>query len=577
MKIKMPFSKATPTQKPNRELNAQQSAFVSTAVFSGLSDVFSADLVWSAPRAFGPSCNQIKGFLQDTAFSVGRNQQVFSSVIIEVDAKTYADDHLIHRGARAAALSADLAALHRKDFKDLMLEGTQPRYAITSAKELSSGQLRIRAGHAVHVPAQDDKPAFTLETSADGAIWAAPVKIYDDERLVVFSAASNMGTPVPSWPFGDVCLIVVNEAYSTELEFACEPLGRLAVQFEPKLNCYSVIMAGLDEALPTVQTVKLYMRTTRMKEFHIPAIAVTSPTPLTIAAIPVVPTATKRSEQLIEPTWNSAKADQNPADHRSVSKAIADPASGGGENTMFSSESVVTVLPVTSVGDNNETMYSTPISPKGQLKLAAIAIQRPSLLSPHGVRKIQFGISTSGTICLASSGLTEFAINVDADDRVWIRTGNGERQLNLGETVPHSTGGVLSYVPAPNEVSQTYAGILTLPVNLVQSLPTDVAIDVGREMAALPSLRALAKTGYLPDKMNLPGDQIGLSRRHLSLTSTGQSLKVEALGGNVAWRLTSCLTASERIESHSPASLKMEESLLVGHYLWTYTNASDVC
>ena len=577
MTIKMPFSKATPTQKPNREVGTQSSAFVNTAVFTGLSDVFSADLVWSAPRAFSPSWNQIKGFLKDTAYSVGRNLQVFSSVIVEVDAKTYAEDHLIHRSARAGALAADLAALHRKDFKDLLPEGTQPRYAITSAKDLRSGQLRIRVGHAVHVPAPEDKPAFTLETSTDGAIWAAPVKIYDDERLAVLSAAGNLGTPVASWPFGDARLIVVNETCSTELGFECEPSGKLAVQFEPKLRCYSVVMAGLDEAQPATQTAKLYIRTTRMKEFHIPVITVPTPALPTKAAIPAATTAKKLSEQVIEPTWNPAEADKHLADHRSLIKAIADPAFVGGEGTMFPSAAVETVLPFSSAGDDNKTMYSIPTVPIGQLKLVAIAIQRPSLLSPHGVRRIQFGISTSGTICLVSSGRAEFVINVDADDRVWIRTATGERQLNLGETLPHSTGGVLSYVPVPKEVSQTYAGILTLPSELVQSLPTDLKIDVGRDMAGLSSLRALANKGHFPDKMTVPGDQVGLSRRHLTLTSTGQSLKVEVVGTNVAWRLTSDMSAAENIDNSSALGvIAPGEFLLVGHYLWGYTTVSGV-
>ena len=94
------------------------------------------------------------------------------------------DDRHLTRGARVRDLAQSLQALHQKDFGDL-LGAEDVRYHVLGSEKLEPGQVEVKFGHAVYLPAPNEQVLHTVSISRDSAIWQPVCPIYPNGRLTV--------------------------------------------------------------------------------------------------------------------------------------------------------------------------------------------------------------------------------------------------------------------------------------------------------------------------------------------------------------------------------------------------------
>jgi hypothetical protein len=121
----------------------------------------------------------------------------FSHITLALPQEEVDDDYHLSRGAHRD-LAQSLTSLHQKDFADL-LGGEQVRYDVIGTDTLGGGEVEVRFGHAVYLPAPDEKVLYNVSLSRDSAVWHPVCPIYPAQRLVLLGAAgSDASIPAPT-------------------------------------------------------------------------------------------------------------------------------------------------------------------------------------------------------------------------------------------------------------------------------------------------------------------------------------------------------------------------------------------
>src|SRR5262249_34889196 len=133
------------------------------------------------------------------------------------------DRHLT-RGARVRDLAESLAALHQKDFGDL-LGNDEVRYHVVGADALVTGEVHVKFGHAVYLPAPGEPVLYKASVSRDSAIWNQVCSIHQNQRLTMLGQDERNATHgVPDWPFGtDAAILVINDGPNAPAEIQLRP------------------------------------------------------------------------------------------------------------------------------------------------------------------------------------------------------------------------------------------------------------------------------------------------------------------------------------------------------------------
>jgi cell division protein FtsW len=155
----------------------------------------------------------------------------FSHVTLVLPQDEVDDDRHLTRGARVRDLAQSLAALHQKDFGDL-LGGDEVRYDVVGADTLEPGEVEVKFGHAVYLPAPGEKILYSVSVSRDSAVWKPVCPIYPNQRLALIGSDGDSAShAVPGWPFGgDGAILLINDGPDAPLEVQVRPKGRLRLQ-----------------------------------------------------------------------------------------------------------------------------------------------------------------------------------------------------------------------------------------------------------------------------------------------------------------------------------------------------------
>ena len=179
--------------------------YVQHEVLGKVEDVFNADALWQAP---GLSLFSRRALLRDLLERSPRElrgraaTRCFSHVTLVLPQDDVDDDRHLTRGARVRDLAQSLAALHQKDFGDL-LGGDEVRYFISGDERIAPGEVQVKFGHAVYLPAPGEQVQYTVTASRDSAIWQPVCAIYPNQRLTLVGMdPANATFAVPGWPFG---------------------------------------------------------------------------------------------------------------------------------------------------------------------------------------------------------------------------------------------------------------------------------------------------------------------------------------------------------------------------------------
>lgn len=210
--------------------------YVQHEVLGRIPDVFNAEAIWQAP---GLALFARRPLLRDLLERCPREQRgraatrCFAHVTLRLPQEDVDDDYHLTRGNRARELTDTLAALHRKDFGDL-LGSDDVRYHIAGADDLAAGEIEVRFGHAVYLPAPDEKILFDVTTCSDGATWHSVCPVYPQQRLALIGDA-------PGWPFGsDGVLLLINDGPDAEPVLQVRPKGAFDCRHDAQAGHYTV-------------------------------------------------------------------------------------------------------------------------------------------------------------------------------------------------------------------------------------------------------------------------------------------------------------------------------------------------
>ena len=500
--------------------------YVQHEVLGKISDVFNADALWQAP---GMSLFARQPLLRDLLERSPREQRgrdatrCFSHVTLMLPQEDVDDDRHLTRGARVRDLADSLAALHLKDFGDL-LKGDEVRYDVVGAEALEPGQVQVKFGHAVYLPAPGEKPLYMITASRDSAIWKPVCPVYPHQRLALLGPDANGAShAVADWPFGpDAAILMINDGPDGPLEVQVRPKDGYECQFDP-LNGYYTIKARNSAQ-------RLLLKVTR-----------------TSAALPRVPTA---------PAAATPVAASKPA---SVWKAR----SGALEQVEPTAVPLAQSQPAAKV--EADATYA-PIAQQ-RVSLAALALPRLSRYRDTGAASLEVHLDRQLAPTRTDAVIT-FA--VDADDVLHAITPAGRQRITAPASFTPVDARAVTLAPVPAALADRYSALLHLPGGAAVPVAGGARLVFGRAAPMLASLRVLDDAGGLRSAGGVidSADRLGLSRKAFGFEAVDGGYQITKLAPTQAlFHLDPQFGFVASIADESAYLLPPGHHLVAGHYV----------
>lgn len=500
-----------------------------------VSDVFDAQALWQAP---GLALFSRRPLLRDLLERSPRElrgraaTRCFSHVTLMLPQEEVDDDRHLTRGARARDLAESLAALHRKDFGDL-LGADDVRYSVTGADSLQPGEVEVKFGHAVYLPAPGEQLAWSVSASRDSAIWKPVCAIYPNQRLTLLGNDSVSATwAVPGWPFGPECaILLVNDGPDAQVEVQVRPKDALECTFDAASGCYVIRQRRAEGA---ALAPRLLLR---------------------ISRVAGIQQSTPRAQQASAPArpaavWKARPAVPMAADMTAVPGARAAPSAAA-------PEADATYAPAA----------------RQRVTLAALALPRLSRYRDTGAVSLELGLDDG----LAPAGdgkcpLISFAVT-DGDE-VHAVTGDGRQRVAVPSTFTPLEGASVRLLAPAAEMADRYLALLALPAAPAQPVAPGARLVFGRSTPVLASLRVLDSPRFLrtaAGAATASADRLGLSRQAFSFEAVGDGYHIARLSPTQAlYHLDEALRFVATIDTATPERpylLPPGHHLVAGHYV----------
>lgn len=504
--------------------------YVQHEVLARINDVFNAEALWQAP---GLSLFSRRPLLRDLLERSPREQRgraatrCFSHVTLMLPQDEVDDDRHLTRGARVRDLAQSLAALHQKDFGDL-LGGDEVRYHVVGTDAVEAGEVKVKFGHAVYLPAPGEQVLYQVCASRDSAVWQPVCAIYPEQRLTLVGQDAEHATyAVPGWTFGEGGILLINDGLDAPLEIQVRPKDALDCRFDAANNYYVIRARG--GAGP-----RLLLRIERTAGAH-PAAPDKAP-----ATPPARPPA----------VW---KARSSP-DTEMTAMPLAVPA-----------QAAAPVVP------ENDATYA-PVA-RHRITLAALALPRLSRYRDTGAQALEVGLGANLT--LSSPGkdnLIRFA--VDDADEVHAITADGRQRVAVPSRFAPLDGAAVQLHAAPGGMAERYAALLGLEHGPSQPAAAGTRLVFGRGMPALAQLRVLDAPHFLRQldgSLAASADRLGLSRNAFSWEAGSEGLRIVRLSDTQAlFHLDAELRMVSQIDvatQEQPYVIPSGHHLVAGHYV----------
>jgi hypothetical protein len=452
--------------------------YVQHETLSRVGDVFNAEALWQAP---GLALLNRRPFLRDLLERSPREQRgraatrCFSHVTLVLPQDEVDDDRHLTRGARVRDLAQTLQALHQKDFGDL-LGADDVRYHVLGSDELEPGQVEVKFGHAVYLPAPGEEVLYTVSVSRDSAIWQPVCPVYPNQRLTVLGADAASATHgVPGWPFaGNANILLINDGPDAPLELQVRPKDAFDCSFDAASGYYTIRARALETAGTPA---RLLLKVTPAQAKAI----VATPRPVSAPPAPRAPAVWKTRART-----DDAELTAVPVLHRAAA-------------------------PVAQSMPAQDATYAPGL--RQRVSLAALALPRLSRYRETGAAAIEFGFTRDlapGPV--QPDCLLGFAL--DANDAVYAITPDGRQRIAVpNRFAPRDGVDVRVLAPCP-QMAERYSAIVCLPQAHSLPVPGGARHVFGRAAPMLAGLRVL-DGGCLrgADGLDAGGaDRLGLSR-----------------------------------------------------------------
>jgi hypothetical protein len=467
--------------------------YVQHETLNRVSDVFNAEALWQAP---GLALLNRRPFLRDLLERAPREQRgraatrCFSHVTLVLPQDEVDDDRHLTRGARVRDLAQTLQALHQKDFGDLLGQD-EVRYHVLGSDCLEPGQVEVKFGHAVYLPAPGEEVLYTASVSRDSAIWQPVCPVYPNQRLTVLGADSARAThAVPGWPFAtDGNILLINDGPDAPLEVQVRPKDAFDCVFDAAAGYYTIRARGAGTAGTPA---RLLLKLTPAQ----PGASGAAPRPVSAAPAPRAPAVWKTRA----PAFDDAELTAVPLLHRAAAPAA--PATVGQDATY------------------------APVM-RQRVSLAALALPRLSRYRDTGAAAIEFGIGRDLAVGPAApDGLLGFAL--DASDAVYAITADGRQRIAVPNRFAPVDGVEVRVLAPGAQMAERYSAIVCLPQAPGMPVPGGARHVFGRAAPMLAGLRVL-DAGCLRGAGGVEAggaDRLGLSRNAFGFEAGPEGYRV---------------------------------------------------
>ena len=503
-----------------------------------VSDVFNAEALWQAP---GLALFARRPLLRDLLERAPREQRgraptrCFSHVTLMLPQDEVDDDRHLTRGARVRDLAQTLQSLHQKDFGDL-LGADEVRYHVVGSEALEPGQVEVKFGHAVYLPAPGEQVQYTVSVSRDSAIWQPVCPVYPNQRLTVLGHDAGSSThAVPGWPFAlDGAILLINDGPDAPMEIQVRPKDAFECVFDAAGGYYTVRARRGDAPGGTA---RLLLKITPSQ----PAAAQIQPRPASAmpAAAPVPPR-TPAVWKTRARTLDDAELTATPALQRARSDA-------GTEATF------------------------APVA-RQRVALAALALPRLSRYRETGARLLEFGLDSKLAVCAPGEDcLIGFAVD-EADEVHAIGAGGRQRIAVPNRFAPLDGVELRLLAPAP-EMADRYSALVCLPQAPSLPVPGGARIPFGRGTPALGALRVFDNACLRGAEGADAGsaDRLGLSREAFSFEAGPDGWRVARLSPTQAlYHLDERLAFVATLDGATPDApclVPVGHHIVAGHYV----------
>lgn len=554
--------------------------YVQHEILRRIPDVFNAEALWQAP---GLSLFSRRPLLRDLLERCPREHRgraatrCFSHITLALPQEEVDDDYHLSRGARARDLVQSLTSLHQKDFADL-LAGEAVRYDVVGTDTLGAGEVEVRFGHAVYLPAADEKILYNVSLSRDSAVWHPVCPIYPAQRLVLLGAAgSDASHTCAHWPFGpDATLLILNDGPDAQPVVQMRPKEGYQCSYDPRSGYYII------RTLPEVAGgTRLLLKISRSSSA--PArrrLATTAPAqPEVASTVPVTTTISHSANTATQANVASAvqktrpavwQERQNRAPDRNPAAAVKSMAA---VNSVSSSAADVTAIPCAQKYSSSDSESDATYAPASsqRVSLVALALPRLSRYRETGVQALALPFNRQ--MALAPNAEAIISFMVTSNDELYAASAEGRQRISAPATFTPIDGCSIALMPAAPAMAERYCALLGLARPLACPAPAGARFNFGRHSPVLAGLRILGEARYL---QRTGGDsaagveRIGLSRNAFSFEATARGFLIGRLNATQAlYHLDDKLAFVAVIEnaSEAPYLLPRGHHLVAGPYV----------
>ena len=471
--------------------------YVQHEVIGKVHDVFNAEALWQAP---GLALFARRPLLRDLLERSPREHRgraatrCFSHVTLMLPQDDVDDDRHLTRGARVRDLAQSLAALHQKDFGDL-LGGDEVRYDVVGAEALRPGEVEVKFGHAVYLPAPGEKILYNVSASPDSVVWRPVCPIYPNQRLVlVGSDADTASHGVPGWPFdGDGAVLLINDGPEAPLEVQVRPKGAFDCSYDAQAGYYTIKSKG-------GAGTRMFLKVARVGAATAQAAA-----PQAVAPVQVPP---------------------------------ARPVSLWKQRSKVQEDSDLTAVPQSHRPAPQHVEADATYAPFAQqrVSLAGLALPRLSRYRDTGALALEIGLDAAlGVAAPGKEAVIRFA--VDAADELQAITSAGRQRISAPSSFSPVDGASIELLAVAPEMAERYCATLRLAQPLTVPVTSGARFVFGRSAPMLATLRVLDSPRFLRRAEGVEAasaDRIGLSRSAFSFEAAGGGYKIGRLSATQA-------------------------------------------
>jgi hypothetical protein len=553
--------------------------YVQHEVLGRIPDVFNAEAIWQAP---GLALFSRRPLLRDLLERCPREHRgraatrCFSHVTLMLPQEEVDDDYHLTRGTRARELAQTLAALHQKDFGDLL--GTdQVRYDVLGKEELAPGEVEVRFGHAVYLPAPDEKALFNISVSRDSAVWKPVCPVYPNQRLALIGGSEAMASYVASgWPFGDDgAILLLNDGPDAQPVVQMRPKDAFDCSFDASQGHY-VIKSKRGTVDAQGVPARLLLKISRSSSA--PPLAPRGP----VGGMSAAPAASARP-----PAAAAAAAAAAPGRAAVWQARPALPADAG----------ELTAVPMPSrrsaerSGETDATY--APVEQRQRVSLVALALPRLSRYRDTGASTLEVPFGQALGLNADPGAGTAISFLVNDRDELYACTDSGRQRVEAPASFTPVDARAIRLLPAPPAMAERYCATLCLAHPVSTPIAMGARFQFGRSSPALAALRVLDSPRFLNagnrsdddtgsgtrggnDNRSGGGsgpsaDRLGLSRNAFSFEAAPQGFRIGRLSASQAlYHLDERMEFVTKIgeaSADAPYLLPAGHHLVAGHYV----------